>query len=304
MASAYAVSTRPHHNVVGIGIGRKITKGKMTGERCVRFYVERKLDKTAIAAEFMLPRTLNGVPTDVIETGRFRAQLAAPAGQKKMRPGRPGCSVGFQFTGAKAGYVMAGTFGAVVAAGGVTHILSNNHVLADENALPIGSPIFQPGLLDHGNAATDQIAKLTRFVTLKADAGNAVDCAIAETLARNVSATVLPRVGRMKSAEPIDAVEGMKVHKSGRTTGYTTGSVFDVSATVKVQYDLGTLTFDDQILIRGDRGAFSAAGDSGSLIVDRGTGRATGLLFGGGPQYTIANHFSDVLTALGATLVV
>ncbi len=302
--SAYAVSTRPHHNVVGVGIGMKISKGKVTERRCVRFYVERKFAPDAIAPEYRLPATLNNVPTDVIETGRFRALPAkTPQGQRRLRPARPGSSVGFQYSGAKAGYVMAGTFGAVVSGGGTTYILSNNHVLADENALAIGSAIFQPGLLDHGNPSKDQVARLTRFVTLKAGTANAVDAAIAEVLAANLlRPAVLPKVA-LKSAQPIDALEGMKVHKSGRTTGYTTGSVFDVSATVKVEYDLGMLTFSDQILIRGDKGNFSAAGDSGSLIVDRASGRATGLLFAGGPQYTIANHFGDVLTALGVVLV-
>src|SRR5439155_122950 len=79
----------------------------------------------------------------------------------------------------------------VVAAGSVRYILSNNHVLADENSLPIGSAIFQPGLLDHGKVSTDQIARLTRFVPLKAGAANVVDAAIAEVL---VAKSVRPRV--------------------------------------------------------------------------------------------------------------
>ena len=65
-----------------------------------------------------------------------------------------------------------------------------------------------------------------------------------------------------------------------------------------------TLTFDDQVLIRGEAGAFSDAGDSGSLIVDRATGRATGLLFAGSARFTIANHIADVLAAFGVALVV
>jgi hypothetical protein len=109
----------------------------------------------------------------------------------------------------------------------------------------------------------------------------------------------LPKVGKLATTFPIDATDGMKVHKVGRTTGYTTGSVLDISADVNIQYDIGTLTFQGQILIAPDQGQmFSDGGDSGSLIVDRGLGRATGLLFGGSPKSTIANHISDVLTAL------
>ena len=76
----------------------------------------------------------------------------------------------------------------------------------------------------------------------------------------------------------------MQVEKTGRSTGYTTGTVFDVSATIPVDFDLGRLTFEDQILIRGQGGAFSDGGDSGSLVVDSVSGRATGLLMGGSPS--------------------
>ena len=80
--------------------------------------------------------------------------------------------------------------------------------------------------------------------------------------------------------------------------------VFDVSADVKVGYDGGTATFQNQVLVRGDTAEpFSDSGDSGSMIVDRKTQQATALLFGGSTSYTIGNHMSDVLAALGVTLV-
>jgi len=200
---------------------------------------------------------------------------------------------------------MAGTFGAVVAAGGTRHILSNNHVLANENSLSVGSPIFQPGLLDRGNPNRDQIARLTRFVALQSEQPNSLDCAIAEILDdQNVSPAFLPKVGRLKSPQPITATEGMRVEKVGRTTGYTTGVIFDLSADVKIEYELGILTFFDQILIRGSEGMFSDRGDSGSVIVDRTTRRATALLFAGSDSHTIANPLADVLAQLGVTMVI
>ena len=58
-----------------------------------------------------------------------------------------------------------------------------------------------------------------------------------------------------------------------------------------------------KVVIVGRTGQpFSAAGDSGSLILERGTNRAIGLLFGGSPSHTIANHIGDVLRALKVTL--
>jgi hypothetical protein len=215
--------------------------------------------------------------------------------------------VGFKFTGAKAGYVMAGTMGALVTdAAGKRYILSNNHVLANENALPLGSPIFQPGLLDQGNPQTDRIARLRKFVKIKVTpAMNKVDAAIAELLSPKLAVhTILPMVGALKSTTPKAAAVGMAVHKHGRTTGYRRGTIVDVAADVNIGYDFGTARFSDQIVIVGQGGtAFSDAGDSGSLIVTRPGGRATGLLFAGSASHTIANHIEDVLSALSISLL-
>lgn len=306
--TAFAASTRPEHNVVGVGIGPKTTRGKVTGTMAIRFYVEKKVAETAMPAEYVIPKTIGNVTTDVIETGRFYALKGPkPIAQTRLRPARPGCSVGFQFTGSKAGFVMAGTFGALVAdKAGNHYVLSNNHVLANENALALGSPIFQPGLLDGGNPKTDQIAKLTRFIRIRpTPAANKVDTAIAALLAPGLAVrTILPKVGNLASPTPVPATVNMRVHKHGRTTAYTTGRVTDIAADVNVGYDFGTARFVDQMIIEGDAGAsFSNAGDSGSLIVDRGTSRATGLLFAGSASHTIANHIQDVLTALKVSLL-
>jgi len=311
---ALAVSTEPRQIVTGIGRGPKIAQGVETGEECLRFYVERKLPKGSIPAGNLLPAVYQGVATDVIETGRFRAgasrtpavAVALPGPVRtKLRPTQPGCSVGFQFTGSESNLVMAGTYGAVVTDGAQHYILSNNHVLANENDLPVGSPIFQPGLLDGGDPTTDQVAVLTRFVPLQAAAANLVDCAIARILnPAQASAVFLPNVGSLASPVAVTPVIGMNVEKVGRTTGYTQGSVFDATATVKVTYTMGTLVFDDQVLVQGTGAAFSDAGDSGSLIVDANTKQGTALLFAGSDVMTIGNKLPNVLTALGVTLVI
>jgi hypothetical protein len=79
---------------------------------------------------------------------------------------------------------------------------------------------------------------------------------------------------------------------------------------VLIEYDLGTLRFDQQIEIEGaDDVAFSAGGDSGSVVVDD-TGRAVALLFAGGDQggengkgLTYANPLRPVLEAMKADLM-
>src|SRR5436309_15942460 len=127
-AAAFAVSMHPHDNVVGIGIGGKLVNGRSTGTPAVRFYVERKVAKGALPADLMLPKSVNGVATDVIESGRFRALPASvPLPRRRLRPARPGGSVGFKFPDpAHAQYVMAGKFGAVAGASATAYIVRHN----------------------------------------------------------------------------------------------------------------------------------------------------------------------------------
>src|SRR6266852_918279 len=100
---AFAASARPELNVVGVGMGRKTVNGKLTQELSVRFYLERKLPLNVINPEHLLPAEINGVPTDVVETGRFQRlptaalALAANPNQQKVRPAQPGVSCGFKF---------------------------------------------------------------------------------------------------------------------------------------------------------------------------------------------------------------
>ena len=304
-AVSFAARSSPRLNVVGVGIGPKITKGRVTTQTCVRFYVGQKHADSLVPKTNLLPSHIGKVPTDVIETGWFCAFAKAGGPRGYMRPAHPGSSVGFEYTGADAGTRMAGTFGALVEADGKRYILSNNHVLANENALPVGSDIFQPGLLDRNTATTSKIAKLSRFIKLKTVGSNQVDCAVAElNTASLASAVVLPKVGKLSSGATVQAKEKMKVEKTGRTTGYTTGVIHDVQATVKVTYDSGTLTFANQIVIVNAGGAsFSDTGDSGSLIVERTTKQAVGLLFGGTKSHTLANHIDDVLSALKISII-
>ncbi len=307
---AAAAPMKPSQSVVGVGVGTKFSDGKETTTQCVRFYVERKIHPDALSAKDMLPETIDGVPTDVIATGRFVMRTTADENKKRRRPVRPGVSVGFRFPPPKQGFVMAGTLGAIVTRGGKRFLLSNNHVLAENGLIALGAPIFQPGLLDGGSVATDHVATLSQMVAIKATGFNKVDCAIAEVLAAiQVNAKLMRNVGGLRSTQPVAATIDMQVEKTGRTTGHTRGQVFDLAADVNVEYADAAgnpflATFEDQMIITSSTGMFSASGDSGSLIVERSSKRATGLLFAGSTSHTIANHIADVLSALNVTLVV
>ncbi len=298
-AFAAASGVAPEQNVVGVGIGEKIVAGKPTGLMAMKFFVRIKYPEHELSSSTRLPKTVAGLPVDVEQTGLFRRfATTLPNPKAKIRPAKPGCSIGYADPNHQT--VMAGTFGAMVRDGAGRYILSNNHVLADEGRLAAGAAIFQPGFLDGGKATTDQIALLTRFIPLLAT-GNQVDAAIARvTKTRHVSKKVL-HIGAPHGTDA--AAIDMAVHKFGRTTSYTVGQVKSIETDVTVGYETGNFIFHDQIIIVGSDGnPFSAAGDSGSLILQRGTNKAVGLLFAGSSTHTIANHIGDVLAALQVTL--
>jgi hypothetical protein len=288
-------------NVVGVAIGEKETLTGNTGVQSVRLFVKKKLPKSQLSKDEIIPSAIGGLPVDVVQTGVFKARAVAPPNPRShLRPALPGCSVGYDLGDDEP---MAGTFGALVEdSTGRIYILSNNHVLAAEDALAAAGSIFQPGLLDGGKVKRDLIARLTRAVRMT-DAGmNLVDAAIAEVLDKSTVEAGIPVIGAPKGhTKP---ARNIIVHKFGRTTGYTSGYISDTNATMKVRYGRGTLTFDDQLVIRSlERRKFSDGGDSGSLIVEKPTGKAVGLLFAGGTGYTLANPIQAVLKALKVQLV-
>ena len=301
-----AAAPRRDSNIVGVGVAEKIVNGKPTGVLAVKFFVKTKYPRGSVRS--VLPKTIDGVPTDVEQAGTFRAFARAraqapattlPNPRARARPAMPGSSIGFRIAGDE--FVMAGTFGALVRTSNQVYILSNNHVLADENRLRIGAPIFQPALLDRGRIDTDQIAELTRFVKLQRNRFNKIDAAIARPLNRNLIGNTVLHIGAPSGTAP--AAIDMMVHKFGRTTSYTVGRVVSIDTDVTVEYETGNFTFENQIIIQGTSGQmFSDSGDSGSVILQRGINAAVGLLFAGGPDHTIANHIGDVLRSLRVRL--
>src|ERR1700737_2669923 len=166
------VSPVPANNVVGVGIGEKMSYWQHTGIWAVKFFVRRKYALQDIQQKHLLPKSVGGLEVDVEEAGDFQRFVARKRSvQQKtanprtsLRPAQPGCSVGFKDPNSLS--TMAGTFGALVRDKGVSFILSNNHVLADEDRLAVSAPIFQPGLLDEDDVKEDQIAKFSRAVPL------------------------------------------------------------------------------------------------------------------------------------------
>ena len=309
-------------NVVATGIGYKVTGGEQTPTLSVICSVIEKIGLTALPSRDRVPETVDGIPTDVIETGRIRA-LQSHTDRHRPAPG--GVSIGHRD-------ITAGTLGCLVRKNGQIFILSNNHVLANSNEASPGDAILQPGPHDGGRYPDDHIADLTEFVPLSfigspsncpaargtaaflngvagmlgsdvhllaisQQAGeNLVDAAIARPLNdEDVSAEIL-EIGPIQGT--VNAELGMAIKKSGRTTGFTTGELQQVDVTVNVQYGAGRIAlFGDQVMA----GPMSQGGDSGSAVLDE-NNRRMGLLFAGSESTTIINRIEHVFSALGLGL--
>src|SRR5690606_36601515 len=98
------------------------------------------------------------------------------------------------------------------------------------------------------------------------------------------------------SRHPKAARIGMRVHKYGRTTGYTQGTIQFVNMNAVVA-DTRQLVeyYEGQITIIGDTINFYAGGDSESLIVTQKGNHPVGLLFAGGGNQNTASPIQIVL---------
>ena len=287
----------PGVNLVGIGIGEKLTSGRQTGEMCVKVLVAKKYPKGRIGASDRIPAAIEGIPTDIEGVGYAR-KFQIPQ-RRRQRPVPGGVSVGLDFNAVN--YRFAGTLGVILADAQDPqrlYALSNNHVLADENRVANEARVVQPGTLDGGRNA-DRVARLARYVPLRFDnRRNWMDAAIAEfDDTAGVDRAILG-IGRPTGAAT--PTLNLMVRKSGRTTGLTEGIVrvlrFDA---VNIEYDQGMVRMDDVVVLEGIDGPFSRQGDSGSAIVDP-QGRVVALLFAGSETVTFAIPIRRVLRRLRA----
>lgn len=224
-----------------------------------------------------------------------------------------------------------GTIGSLVVRAGTQFILSNNHVLARSDAATLGEGIIQPGLIDTpspcvAGSGSVAVGNLSQFIKLEQPAGCTTNCAppADAALAQVVSGAVdstgsiielgetstngVPNDGPPASTIlPVASLvpNSTAVAKSGRSTGLTCSTVEAVSGTFNVQYQRGlggpsfTAVYHNQVAING--GTFSAAGDSGSLIVSQAGGQPVALLFAGSDTNTVGNPVATVLSNLGDT---
>ena len=202
-------------------------------------------------------------------------------------------------------FCCSGTLGALITDGSNRYILSNNHVLGRSDQAVAGEDVSQPGMIDANCAITTVVADFTGAAPL---GPSNVDAAVAQLRTGQMDSTgFIEDIGVPGNSIALPTI-GLGVAKSGRTTGFTTGTISSINTSVNVQYQRGcnqgkkfTVSYTGQIVINSS--TFSAGGDSGSLIVtNNASHNPVGLLFAGSSTTTIANPIGLVLTRLGSAL--
>ncbi len=201
-------------------------------------------------------------------------------------------------------FCCSGTLGALVSDGTNKYILSNNHVLGRGDQAVAGEDVSQPGLIDNNCAIATVVADYTGASPL----GSNVDAAVAQLRTGLMDGTGSIEDVGVPSSTVVAPSVGLGVAKSGRTTGFTTGTIASINTSVSVQYtkDCGggkkfVVSYTNQVVINSS--TFSAGGDSGSLIVTNNAQHSpVALLFAGSSTTTIGNPIGEVLTKLGTAL--
>jgi len=269
------------------------------GFRLVVFVEDEETEKR-------VPSTLLGYRVETLVTGRIRILIltepahravgvslsTGQAGPKtaRWRPVPGGVSIGSV-------QVTAGTAACRVFEVGTGRalVLSNRHVLWG----PRGTEVVQPGVADGGRAPGDVVGRVYSYVDVRPPPEeNIVDAATAEPVSPDTLSPEVLDIGVV--SDFTEAHEGMPVAMSGRSSCLSSGLVLYTNAVVKAYGYRGMpyAVFKDQIVTT----RMASPGDSGSLLVDRASRKAVGLVFAGSDVVTVANRMSHVLRLLNIGL--
>lgn len=311
-------------NVHGIGIALKQVDGRSTGEICVQVAVLRKMspERLARAGGVPVPREIDGVPIDVVETGPLVIEPAQdsashPQAAETFRPLRPGCSISFDNT-------VFGTLGAFCrslrpADAGQVFVLSCRHVLAGFNTPPLLAPIFQPGGPEAAGAAS-VAGEAARFIDAvdrnESPLKYAADAAIAPLRAGVGFDPDTLELGPPRGfidllSVPAAEALGSAYGKFGRATGLTVGRISTVRRDLLARIGGEDRLFDDQFVVRRLPGAaqpMSDPGDSGAMMFHLDSHRAAGLVIGApigidNDEEAVISPLQPILRELGIELI-
>lgn len=299
--------------VIGVGVGLKEKDGKVTEDISLQVYVQQKKSESSLPADQIIPKEIEGIPTDVLLVGETTS--SGCNNQTRYSSVRGGIQItNNKPQAADPTKIDVGTLGCVGTLNNSTErdkyvLLSNNHVIyangAAENDL-----IYQPNR-NVNTAFEGAIGKIMDLhfeqdVTYPDGGPNSyfIDCARAKILTdfsscccncnkgvgfdneiTELNVNAVNTISNHRDVISDLTIIGQQVFKVGRTTGRTVGKVTSISGPhthngnainniIKIQFDTSVTATNCEGQAR-----FSNKGDSGSAIID-GQNRIIGLLFG------------------------
>lgn len=288
-----AVTTRRTH-VHAVGIG-----GKNGGdERAVVVYVTHKLPKSEVPSGEMIPETIDGIRTDVVESRVPRLAACTDQRTAAHRPLIAGVSVGRKQgpSGTIAAFARSTKAGDPA---GAILLLSNSHVLAAGKSPGSNVRIVQPGVDDGQGGAVGTLLRATRLTIAQPIAADAAVATLDPDAAIRNEICSIGRVSGVGAPADKDRVE-----KHGRTTGLSAGVITTTGLAAEALDSKGRrLQFLNVFRVErapGDAGSLAQLGDSGALVVRMGSSTAVGMLYAVDEQaeFYLAHPIKDVCTEL------
>lgn len=288
--AARMLKTRGIH---GVGIGLRDPARPRKGAAIIVYAqamssTSRRKKGTKVVTPPPIPRKLcaqYGVPIRIVKSSKFLKCGSTNAGgsskfRSRIRPVIAGYSVGTPSTSGTAGLIVCHP-----KLPGSRYILSNNHVLVNNNEAGI-SKTLQPGAADGGIPNQDSIGRMLAFIKLKKRGSNYLDAALSKPLHRHLLKPKYAVYGTVPGHIKTYKI-GDQFKKVGRTTGAVTGTVESIHTDIQVDYgdygNLGSITFKNQSVIRGKR-PVSLPGDSGSVWLTRHGNLAAAVNFAGSDE--------------------
>lgn len=288
--------SKRYHGVTGVDYGYITRNGKTLKSSAIRFHVATKQLEEEINPSQIFPRTLFGLPVDVVQAS-YSIQ-GSP--QVESNPIQPGLSIGNATRGT------TGTLGLIVRDlhSGQPAILSNWHVLYGSMRANPNDEIIQPGVLHVGNRPPRIVGCPIRTLPLS----HGIDAAIALINSEiDIDDDIFGMPLVIKGIG--DIVQGDTIAKYGAMTRITHGIVDGVEGPFQVDYSFtgDGMRSMDGIRISLDTSfgepVISREGDSGAVWFDS-EGRAVALHFcgelGTGPtgRYSLAHPIGQVFNLL------
>lgn len=277
--------------VVSVAAGRRERDGDETSEAVVTVFVVEKLAPADLGSA-ICPGQLHlpggeTVGTDVIELGGY--PMAEQIDTTRYRPVVGGSSMG------PTAFVSAGTLGGVFCTSNAERPstvepvwLTNTHVVSRNlTGIPADDRVVQPARNDGGNAADDTIGRTTQITAINTTTNpatapnNVIDAAIGTFLDEIDYEARVEDIGPAPFELGTPAMN-TNVQKRGRRTRLTNGQIRGTGVLVTVNYGtalspiFGAFPAASQVfLVRGGvlPNRWSNAGDSGSLVFARASGR-------------------------------